>query len=78
MLLLLVTELDFDAVSQERVGFNWSCNRPTVPKTKRKGHCHIRQTGFKITTSNSIFLWSQCVYLFCVMYIPFLFSISAL
>lgn len=36
MLLLLVTELDFDAVSQERVGFNWSCNRPTVPKSLLK------------------------------------------
>lgn len=36
MLLLLVTELDFDAMSQERVGFNWSCNRPTVPKSLLK------------------------------------------
>lgn len=33
MLLLLVTELDFDVVSQERVGFNWSCNRLAVPKS---------------------------------------------
>lgn len=33
MLLLLVTELNFDAMSQERLGFNWSCNRPTVPKS---------------------------------------------
>lgn len=36
MLLLLVTELDFDAMSQERVRFNWSCNRPTVPKSLLK------------------------------------------
>lgn len=36
MLLLLVTELDFDAMSQERVGFNWSCNRLAVPKSLLK------------------------------------------
>lgn len=32
MLLLLVTELDFDAMSQERVGSNWSCYSLTTPK----------------------------------------------
>lgn len=59
MLLLLVTELDFDAMSQERVEFNWSCTRLTEPKkpfeTGKKGHCYIRQIDFKIT-SNSMFL----------------------
>lgn len=84
MLLLLVTELDFDAMSQERVGSNWSCYSLTTPKILLKlerkvivtlGECILKLLlipGFFFIKYISLFILCVCEYHLTVLFQTFL------